>query len=138
MLSGSGHLAASLAFALLFSAFPTLLEAQRSLEIEDFRVNVMVGDDAGIRVVEYITVRFNGKWNGFFRTIPVEYENPQGFGYRLFLDLEDVREESGRELRTEVSRDRYNRKIKVWVPGAQDVTRTLTLRYTIPNALKFF
>ncbi len=135
---GISRFAALLAVAFLCSTLPTAVQAQRSLEIEDFNVTIAVGDDAVIRVMESITVRFNGQWNGFYRTIPVEYRNPQGFSYRLFLDLEDVRDESGRELRTEVSRDRYNRKIKMWVPGAQDVTRTITLRYTAPNALKFF
>ena len=68
----------------------------------------------------------------------MEYRDPQGFSYRLFLDLKDVRDDRGQELRTEVSRERFNRQIKIWVPGAQDVTRTITLRYTVPNALKFF
>ena len=134
-----GRLAAFPAVACLVSALPTPAKAQqRSLEIEDFRVTVSVADDASIQVMESITVRFNGQWNGLFRTIPVEYRTPQGFSYRLFLDLHDVRDESGRELKVEVSRDRHNRKIKIWIPDARDVTRTITLQYTVPNGLKFF
>ena len=134
----TGRFASALALALLLSASPTRAEAQRSLEIEDFSVTLSVGEDGAIRLLESITVRFNGQWNGLYRTIPVEYRTPQGFSYRLFLDFQDARDESGRELDTEVSRDRHNRKIKIWVPGAQDVTRTLALRYSVPNALKFF
>jgi hypothetical protein len=112
--------------------------AQRSLEIQEFDVRVQVQEDASIRVMESIQVRFNGSWRGFFRTIPVEYRTPQGFSFRLFFHLESVTDESGRSLETDVSRERSYRKIKIWVPDAHDVTRTITLQYTIPNALKFF
>ena len=129
---------ASMTLTLLLDGARGGVQAQRSLEIQDFRVTLDVGKDAGLRVVESITVRFNGSWNGLYRTIPVEYRTPQGFSYRLFLDVEDVTGESGEALRTEMSRERGNRKIKIWVPDARDVTRTITLRYTVPNALRFF
>ncbi len=133
-----GRLAALPVVLILFFLLPTPGQAQRSLEIEDFQVTLTVGDHAEIQVMESITVRFNGQWNGFYRTIPVEYRTPQGFSYRLFLDFQEVRDESGRAIETEVSRDGHNRKIKMWVPGAQDVSRTITLQYTVANALKFF
>lgn len=117
---------------------PITLHAQRSLEIQHFNVTVEVRENGDIRVMESIQVRFNGSWNGLYRTIPVEYRTPQGFSYRLFLDLESVTDESGQELETDVSREGFYRKVKIWVPGAQDVTRTITLRYSVPNALKFF
>lgn len=126
----------------LFSGvFPQLtspLEAQRTLEIQRFDVNLEVASHGDLRVMESIQIRFNGSWNGFYRTIPVEYRTPQGFSYRLFLDLESVTDESGRELDTEVSRQGTYRKVKIWVPGAHDATRTITLRYSVPNGLKFF
>ena len=126
------------AAALLLTLAPGLLSAQRRLEIQSFDVNVQVREDASIRVMESLKVQFFGSWNGIYRTIPVEYRNPQGFSYRLFLDLESVTDESGQELRREVSHERGYRKLKIWVPGAQDETRTITLRYTVPNGLKFF
>lgn len=112
--------------------------AQRSLTIRSFDAAIEVGDHGAIEVREAITARFVGSWNGLYRTIPVEYRTPQGFSYRLFLDVESVTDESGRPLRTEISRDRHYRKIKVWVPNARDVTRTIHVRYTVPNGLKFF
>jgi len=132
------HFLPLLAFCLVFSGTPLSLFAQRTLEIQHFNVNVDVREDGDIRVMESIQLRFNGSWNGFFRTIPVEYRTPQGFNYRLFLNLESVTDESGRELEREVSREGLYRKVKIWVPDAEDVTRTITLRYTVPNALKFF
>ena len=117
---------------------PTPLAGQRSLEIRQFNATLQVMENGDLRVLEAIQVRFNGSWNGIFRTIPVEYRNPQNFSYRLFLDLDSVTDESGQELKKEVSREGAYRKVKIWVPGAQDVTRTITLRYTVPNALTFF
>ena len=133
-------------FVILLSLFltstllgsPTSLRAQRTLEIQQFNVNLEVEENGEIRVMEAIQLRFTGSWNDFYRTISVEYRNPQGFSYRLFLNLESVTDESGREMEIDVSRDGLYRKVKIWVPDAEDVTRTITLRYTVPNALKFF
>ncbi|MFO8173750.1 MAG: DUF2207 domain-containing protein [Longimicrobiales bacterium] len=114
------------------------LEAQRTLRIQHFHVALEVESDGDLRVMESIRIRFGGSWNGFYRTIPVEYRTPQGFSQRLFLELEAVTDESGRELETEVSREGVYRKVKVWVPEARDAVRTITLRYSVPNALTFF
>jgi len=127
-----------LLLGLTVSSWPTPVEGQRSLEIQRFNATLEVLEDGDLRVVETIQVHFNGSWNGIFRTIPIEYRTPQNFSYRLFLDLESVTDEAGKEMKTEVSREGANRKVKIWVPGAQDVTRTIALRYTVPNALKFF
>ena len=97
---------------------------QRSLEIQEFNATLRVAEDGDLRVMEAIRVRFNGSWNGIYRSIPVEYRTPQNFSYRLFLRVESVTDESGRALETEVSRDGTYRKLKIWVPGARDVTRT--------------
>ncbi|MGW8264720.1 MAG: DUF2207 domain-containing protein [Longimicrobiales bacterium] len=117
---------------------PTPVAAQRSLEILQFNATLEVLETGDLRVVEVLQVRFNGSWNGIYRTIPVEYRTPQGFSYRLFLDLQAVTDESGRELKTEVTRERDSRKVKIWVPGAENVTRTISLQYSVPNALRFF
>ena len=117
---------------------PQALRAQRTLEIQEFNAVLQVEENGDVHVLESIQVRFNGSWNGMFRTIPVEYRDPQGFCHRLFLDFEAVTDESGQPLTTEVSREGAYRKVKIWVPGARDVTRTISLRYTVTNALRFF
>lgn len=117
---------------------PTPATPQRSLEILQFNATLTVLETGDLRVIEAIHVRFNGSWNGIYRTIPVEYRTPQGFSYRLFFHLQSATDESGRELETEVTRERDNRKVKIWVPGAENVTRTISLQYSVPNALKFF
>ena len=112
--------------------------AQRTLVIERFDAEITVNADGGVAVVETIRPRFTGSWNGIYRTIPIEYRTPQGFNYSLRLDIESVTDDRGQPLRYESSRERHYRKLKIWIPGAVDATRTLVLRYTVPNALRFF
>ena len=121
---------------LLLSAAPAW--AQRTLAIERFDATIDVTADGSLVVEEAIRARFTGSWNGIFRTIPVQYRTPQGLNYTLRLDVESATDDRGAELRYETSREGHNRKVKIWVPGAQDATRTLKLRYRVENGLRFF
>jgi uncharacterized membrane protein len=112
--------------------------AQRTLVIERFDATIDVSSDGSIVVEETIVPRFTGSWNGIFRAIPVQYRTPQGVNYTLRLDVESVADDEGRELRHESSRERHYRKVKIWVPGATDTTRTVKLRYRVANGLRFF
>ena len=112
--------------------------AQRSLAIERFDAEIAVQRDASILVTETITARFTGSWNGIYRTVPVVYRNAQGFNWTLGFNLLEATDADGRELRTETSRERHYVKVKIWVPGAQDATRTIRLRYRATNGLRFF
>ncbi|MEA2626276.1 MAG: hypothetical protein QOD06_2321 [Candidatus Binatota bacterium] len=110
----------------------------RSLEIQRFDADLTVPPDGVLVVRETIRAHFTGEWNGLYRTIPIEYRTPQGFNYRLLLDGIGATDEEGRALKIESSRERHYRKLKVWVPGATDATRTIVLRYRVENALRFF
>jgi len=99
---------------------------------------VVVARDASIEVTETIRARFTGAWNGLYRTIPVVYRTPQGFGYRLFLQPLAVTDGAGRPLRWQASSERHYRKFKIWIPDAQDAARTVVFRYRVANALRFF
>ncbi len=110
----------------------------RSLAIERFDVLLRVDADGSITVTETIHPRFTGKWNGIYRTIPVEYRTPQGFNKTLFLDLTSVTGGEGGALKYESSRERHYRKFKIWVPGAEDAARTVKITYRVPNALLYF
>ncbi|MCH7563073.1 MAG: DUF2207 domain-containing protein [Gemmatimonadetes bacterium] len=111
---------------------------ERTLVIESFDVTVQVAESGRIDVLESIRFRFSGSWNGVYRLIPVNYSTPQGFNYKLFLDVESITDESGRRLEYKDTRERHYRKLKVWVPGAQNTVRTIHFRYSVPNALRFF
>ncbi len=114
------------------------VHAQRSLEIERFDADIAVGKDGVVEVSETITARFTGSWNGIYRTVPVEYHTPQGFNWTLRLELLGATGSTGQPLKVDRERERHYIKYKIWVPGAQDATHTIRLRYRAANALRFF
>jgi uncharacterized membrane protein len=126
-----------LPIALLLFVF-TAPAVARSLVIESFEADIVVHADGTLEVTEILRPRFTGSWNGIFRTIPVEYRHPMGFNYTLFLEVESVTDNNHTPLKYTVSRQRHYKKIKIWVPGARDATRTVILRYRVQNGLRFF
>lgn len=129
-----------LRFAILFAAvflFAPFLSA-RELRIEKFDEQVTVLPSGTVDVTENITFRFIGHWNGVYREIPVEYNTPQGMNYSLFLNVKSVTDSSGDKLKFESSRDRHYRKLKIYVPGAENTTKTIVIEYTVSDALRFF
>jgi uncharacterized membrane protein len=122
----------------VFLFVATTLSADRTLVIERFNAVIEVSPDGSIVVDETIEPRFTGSWNGIFRTIPIEYRTPQGLNYTLRLEIESITDAAGQKLKYESSRERHYRKLKIWVPGAVDSTRTVKLRYRVSNGLRFF
>ena len=121
---------------LLLVAAPAL--AQRAMIIDRFDAAIEVTRDGSVRVEETIVPVFQGQWNGIYRTIPVEYRTPLGLNYTLRLTIESVTDDAGENLKYETDRERHNLKVKIWVPGARDTTKTVVLRYRAANALRFF
>jgi uncharacterized membrane protein YgcG len=110
----------------------------RSLVIEQFHAELQVLANGELLVTETIRPRFSGSWNGLMRDIPVEYRTPQGFNYTLFLDVVSLTDERLTPLKYDSYRDRHYRTFKIWLPDAQDTTKTLILTYRISNGLKYF
>jgi uncharacterized membrane protein len=127
------------ALLLLFLAFGPARAAARELRIEKFDARIAVLPDSSVRVTETITVRFvGGPWHGLYREIPVEYVTPQGMNYSLFLDVKRVSDGAGHELTFESSRVRHYRKLKIYLPNADNSVKTLEIEYSISDALRFF
>ena len=110
----------------------------RSFVLSRFDVDLQVLPSGDLLVTETVSPRFEGSWNGIERLIPVEYRTPQGFNYRLLLDMVSVTDEQGTALKFESSRERHYRNFRIWIPGATDATRTFVLKYRVRNGLKFF
>src|ERR1043166_116363 len=110
----------------------------RSWRITDFRSTVAIDDQGYTTVTERLDLVFVGSFNGIWRTIPVEYPGPRGTNYSLFLKVESVTDGDGRSLKYEGSRDGDFKKIKIYVPGATDTTRTVLITYSTPNAVRWF
>jgi hypothetical protein len=112
--------------------------AQRSLVIERFDALIRVERDGTIDVTETITARFTGAWNGIYRSIPITYRTARGLNWTLGLGELGATNPDGGALRLEASRERHYLKIRMWIPGAENATRTAVLHYRATNALRFF
>jgi len=110
----------------------------RSWRIADFHSTIAIDERGSTTVSERIDLVFVGSWNGIWRTIPVEYPGPQGSNYSLFLKVESVTDGEGNALKYEVSREGDFKKIKIYVPGAVDTSRTVIITYSSPNAVRWF
>jgi len=124
------------ALALLAAVTPAA--AQRTLAIEKFAASIVVNTDGSIDVTETITARFSGKWNGIYRTVPVDYRTPQGFNWSLRLSGITATGPDNSTLKVESSRTGHYQKFKIWVPDAEDATRTISFHYRAVNGLRFF
>jgi hypothetical protein len=90
--------------------------------------------DATLRVREAITVDFRGSHQGIFRTIPVRYER-RGVDFALRVDDVHVFDESVAPLKTEVQHLGRAVRIRAWVPGALNATKTVIITYRVRRAL---
>jgi hypothetical protein len=125
-----GSVIAVLAFALPLAA--------RSYRIADFNDTITIGSDGSTVVQERITLVFDGQFQGITRTIPVEYPGPNGTNYTLFLNVTGVTDENGQKLKYESHTSGDFRNLKIYVPGAEDVTRIVEIDYTLRDAVRFF
>ena len=125
------------AVVLLLCALVAPAGAQtRSYSIESFKVSLQVNPDGSLLIQENITFAFRGRHQGIYRTIPIRYER-QGFHYDLRIEGIQVLDDGG-PLKTEISYPGRDLKIKAWVPGAQDATRTVKILYRVRRGLLAF
>jgi hypothetical protein len=112
--------------------------AARELRIEKFDAEIIITPDGLVDVTENIQVHFiGGPWHGLYREIPVEYISPQQLNYSLFLTVKSITDAGGNKLKFEDSRDRQYRKLKIFVPDADDSRQTISIEYTVSGALRF-
>jgi uncharacterized membrane protein YgcG len=124
-------------FLTLISLFVCAAPA-KELRIEKFSSEIVVAPNGSIDVTEVITVRFiGGPWHGLYRSIPVEYVTPQQLNYSLFLTVKNIADSDGNKLKFEASRERHYRKLKIFVPNADNSTHTISIEYTVSDALRF-
>jgi hypothetical protein len=119
----------------LFAAMPTIA---RTLVFKHFDAQIQVHPDGTIDVTEVIEAQFTGAWHGIYRTIPVEYTDDAGLNYTLLLDQISATDSDGEKLKLEQNREGRNIKFKIYVPAAEDATRTILLHYRVLDALRFF
>jgi uncharacterized membrane protein len=121
--------------AVLMSAAPAWA---RTYHVSKFNSNIHVQADGSADVTEQITFVFRGQFQGVYRDIPVKYPGPRGTNYSLFIRVNQITDENGLSLKFEKSRSRGFLKLKIYVPGASDSTRTVNIDYSVSDAAKFF
>lgn len=119
----------------LCAAIPAIA---RTLVFPHFDAQIQVHADGTIDVTETIEAEFTGAWHGIYRTIPIEYTNPQGLNYTLFIEDVSATDDTGQKLKLEQDREGRYLKFKIYVPAAEDATRTIVLHYRVLDAIRFF
>jgi uncharacterized membrane protein len=122
------------ACCLALAALPALAEWR----ISDFHSTIHIDGRGRASVSERITLVFNGVYHGIYRDIPLEYPGPHGTHFTLFLKITGVTDDAGHALRYDSSIRNGYRHLKVYIPGAEDTTRTVVISYAIPNAVRYF
>ena len=126
---------------MLFTAAITLTTSAawaRSYHVSKFSSTIHVDQDGSARVTEQITFVFAGQYQGVYRSIPVDYPGPGNSNYSLFVKIDGVSDENGTSLKYEKSTSNGFLRLKIYVPGAVDTSRTVNIEYSVANATKFF
>jgi len=110
----------------------------RTYHVSKFNSTIHVQADGSADITEQITFVFRGQFQGVYRDIPVEYPGPRGSNYSLFITINQITDENGSSLKFDKSRSRGFLKLKIYVPGASDSTRTVNIDYSVSDAAKFF
>ncbi len=131
--------AGTVVFAALAALFLAAIPASaRQLTIQNFAVQITVEPDSTIDVTETLTVNFQGLWHGIYRSIPIQYRDSYGLNYTLFIEPEGVTDQDGNPLKYEISRHGAYKQLKIYVPDAEDTTKTVVIHYKALDALRFF
>ncbi len=123
-----------LAFCLLF-ALPAFA---REWHITHFDDELNVGQDGSMTVREHLVMYFNGEFHGIYRDIPIQYPGPHGSNYMLFLKVDSVTDGWGHKLKYESSTHGDFRHLKIYIPDAVNASRTVEIKYTVKNAIRWF
>lgn len=112
----------------------------RDIRIHDFAALLTVRPDGALDVVEQLTIRFTGQWNGLNRDLSLHHNTAQG--RKVKLDVEDgpITDASGNPLQVEHQTldAGWTRRYHIYIPGAANADRTIIIRYRVKNAIRFF
>ena len=115
---------------------PAVAQEDRSWRLESLHADIRVLESGVLEVTETLRPSFRGRYNGIFRTIPVEYRS-YGLRHGFRLSVASVTDEAGNALRHETDRAGDHVEIKIWIPDAEDAVRTVRLAYEVRQGLLF-
>jgi hypothetical protein len=136
-LGGLLGLALSLLLLAPWGAGARVSAAERQLTLTDFQMQAVVEPSGAVQVSETITARFDGSWNGLVRQIPLLARRPGGLE-PLGLRLLAITDPEGQPYRYESSHPGSDLKLKIWIPGAENTSRTAVITYRLKRGLRFY
>jgi hypothetical protein len=136
-LGGLLGLVLSLLLLAPWGAGAALSAAERRLTLTDFQMQAVVEPTGAVQVSETLTARFDGSWNGLVRQIPLLARRPGGLE-PLGLRVLAVTDPEGRPYRYESSHPGSDLTLKIWIPGAENSSRTAVIRYRLKRGLRFY
>ena len=112
----------------------------RTIRIRDFGALLTVHSDGTLDVVEQITIRFTGAWNGLNRDLSLHHNTAQGRATKLDVEDGAITDATGQPLVVEHQKmdGGWTRRYHIYIPGATDADRTIVIRYRVRNAIRFF
>jgi hypothetical protein len=127
------------ALAILLSQAALLSAQERSYSVSDFYSSIAVLPDRNVDVTENIIFQFiGGPWDGIYRSIPVHDTDAYSLDWSPLVNVKSVTDESKNKLKFETSGEGRYLKLKIYIPHADNSTRTMSIKYTMSNALKLF
>jgi uncharacterized membrane protein YgcG len=123
---------------LLLVAAPALGQPGRSLAVERFHAEILVRPDGMVEITETLRFQFQGRWKEVFRNLSLEHRTASGWHTTLRLGELEVTDENGTALPFRERRRSRSHEVTVPVHGARDTARTVVIRYTVANPLRFF
>jgi uncharacterized membrane protein YgcG len=99
-----------------------------------------VHSDGSLDVLEQITFRFTGSWQGIVRDLSLRHNTAQGRAAKLEVSGISAKDMSGQPLRLqeESKNHGWTRGLRIWIPNAVNAKRTILIRYRVANAIRFF
>ncbi len=136
--------ALGLACALLL-AFAAPAAAQQysqdsSIVIRSFNSELLVQPNGVVEVTEVLQLAFTGRWRGILRDLSLRHNTAQGRRQKLDVELISAADGAGKALRWEEdgTDDSWMRRMRIFIPGAQNNERTVVIRYRVRNAIRFY
>jgi hypothetical protein len=126
--------------ALLLALAGPAAAQDSTLVIRGFDAELLVRPDGSVEVTEVIRAAFTGRWNGLTRDLLLQHNTAEGNREKLDLRIVRITDGAGNPLRVEEETQDggWRRHLRIYVPGAENAEKTVVLRYTLRNAIRFY
>ncbi|HST58398.1 MAG TPA: DUF2207 domain-containing protein, partial [Longimicrobium sp.] len=133
-------LACALLLALAAPAAAQQYSQDSSIVIRSFNSELLVQPDGDVEVTEMLQLAFTGRWRGILRDLSLQHNTAQGRRQKLDVELISATDGTGKALAWEEddTDDSWMRRMRIFIPGAENNERTVVIRYRVRNAIRFY